>query len=80
VESFALYAFGKPTPKTFFPNYLSAVIERLWRTLMIHPEFQDMPSNTKFQVLYFHTFLVLIYVESGDFERKSDERQKISFK
>lgn len=50
VHNFALYAFGKPTPRTFFPEYLSAVLERLWRTLMIHPEFQELPPNTKLQV------------------------------
>jgi hypothetical protein len=50
VDNFVLFAFGKPTPRTFFPEYLSGVLERLWRTLMIHSEFQDLPSNTKLQV------------------------------
>jgi len=50
VDNFFLHFLGKPTPSTFVPTYLSAVVERLWRTLMTIPEFQDLPSALKLQV------------------------------
>jgi hypothetical protein len=37
-------------PRMFMPTYLKTVLERMWRVLTLHPEFQELPVRSQLQV------------------------------
>ena len=34
----------------FMATYLKVVLERMWRVLTLHPEFQELPAGSQLQV------------------------------
>ena len=50
ISEFLLHAMGVPVSKTFMPNYLSIVMERMWRVLRMHPDFDELPTGAQLQV------------------------------
>jgi hypothetical protein len=51
IHEFLLHSLGVPVSKTFMPNYLSLVMERMWRVLRMHPDFDELPAGAQLQVL-----------------------------
>ena len=51
INEFLLHSLGVPVSKTFMPNYLSIVMERMWRVLRMHADFDDLPTGEQLKVM-----------------------------
>ena len=53
LKEWILFAKGvMPASKMFLPTYLSAVLERMWRVLRVHADFEELPTGLQLQIMH----------------------------